>query len=73
MVFEQQIKQCIAEAMDSSVLKEKHEKLKAEISEALESSGGLDGSLMKGNVKEGNSKFDGSRVEANFEANRSFA
>ncbi|CAL5351373.1 hypothetical protein CsSME_00038698 [Camellia sinensis var. sinensis] len=73
MVLEQQIKQCIAEAMDSSVLKEKHEKLKAEISEALESSGGLDASLIKGNVKEGNSKFDGSRVEVNFEANRSFA
>ncbi|KAL6998393.1 Chromatin assembly factor 1 subunit p50 [Sarracenia purpurea var. burkii] len=73
LVLEQQIKQGIAEAVSSSVLKDKHEKLKAEISEAMESSGGLDGSLIMGNLNQGNSKYDGTKVEVNFEANRSFA
>uniref|UniRef100_A0A5B6YPI6 acetyl-CoA carboxytransferase n=1 Tax=Davidia involucrata TaxID=16924 RepID=A0A5B6YPI6_DAVIN len=71
--LEQQIKQSLAEAMNSLGLKENHEKLKAEISEAMESSGGLDGSLVKENLKENSSKYDGSRIEINLQANRSFA
>uniref|UniRef100_A0A5B6YPI9 acetyl-CoA carboxytransferase n=1 Tax=Davidia involucrata TaxID=16924 RepID=A0A5B6YPI9_DAVIN len=71
--LEQQIKQSLAEAINFSGLKERHEKLKADISEAMESSGGLDGSLVKRNLKEDNSKYDGSRVEINLQANRSVA
>ncbi|XP_043707178.1 acetyl-coenzyme A carboxylase carboxyl transferase subunit alpha, chloroplastic-like [Telopea speciosissima] len=41
-----QIKQSLAEAISSSFV-EKHEKLKAEIAKAIESSGGLDGSLIQ--------------------------
>ncbi|THG17358.1 hypothetical protein TEA_018337 [Camellia sinensis var. sinensis] len=73
MVLEQQIKQSLAEVMDSTVLKEKHEKLKAEIFEAMESSGGLYGNLIKGNMKDGNSKYEGLSVKVNLEANRSMA
>ncbi|KAK3031364.1 hypothetical protein RJ639_036072 [Escallonia herrerae] len=69
--LEQQIKQSISEAMSSSALKEKHERLTAEISEAIEASGGMDGTSLQGNNS--SSKYDGSRVEINFEANRSFA
>ncbi|PIA54448.1 hypothetical protein AQUCO_00900767v1 [Aquilegia coerulea] len=40
------ITESLAEALSSSGLTEKHEKLKAEISQAMESSGGMDGSLI---------------------------
>ncbi|KAF5200176.1 Acetyl-coenzyme a carboxylase carboxyl transferase subunit alpha protein [Thalictrum thalictroides] len=40
------ITQSLAEALSSSGLTERHEKLKAEISQALEFSGGMDGSLI---------------------------
>ncbi|KAL6954332.1 Chromatin assembly factor 1 subunit p50 [Sarracenia purpurea var. burkii] len=73
LVLEQQIKESLAEAMNSSGLKDKYEKLKSEISEAMESSGGLYGSLVKENIKEGNSNYDGSRVGVNLEAKRSLA
>ncbi|XP_052173148.1 acetyl-coenzyme A carboxylase carboxyl transferase subunit alpha, chloroplastic-like [Diospyros lotus] len=67
-----QIKQNVAEAMDSSVLKEKYENLKVQISEAMKSVGS-NGSLVTGNVEGGNSKYDGSRVDVNVEANRSLS
>lgn len=56
----EEIKMSLAEALNSSSeLKEKHEKLKAEISEAL----GSNGSLNKEDPSEGNSKYDETRVE----------
>ncbi|KAA8516330.1 hypothetical protein F0562_016623 [Nyssa sinensis] len=67
--LEQQIKQSLAEAINSSGFKEKYEMLKADVSEAMESSGGLDGSLAKKILKEDNSKYDRSRVEINLQAN----
>ncbi|XP_052482336.1 acetyl-coenzyme A carboxylase carboxyl transferase subunit alpha, chloroplastic-like isoform X3 [Gossypium raimondii] len=45
--LQQQIKQRILEVISSSELKEKHQELKAEISEAIQSSGGANGSLQK--------------------------
>ncbi|MBA0638368.1 hypothetical protein Godav_029694 [Gossypium davidsonii] len=45
--LQQQIKQRISEVISSSELKEKHQELKAEISEAIQSSGGANGSLQK--------------------------
>ncbi|XP_021289111.1 acetyl-coenzyme A carboxylase carboxyl transferase subunit alpha, chloroplastic [Herrania umbratica] len=65
--LEQQIKQRLSEAISSSELKGKHEELKAEISEAIQSSGGTDGSLQK------ETKYEEPRVEINLGANRSFA
>ncbi|KAF5750868.1 acetyl-coenzyme A carboxylase carboxyl transferase [Tripterygium wilfordii] len=69
--LEQQIKQRLSEALSSTELKEKHEELGAEISEALKSSGGLDGSLKPENATEDISKYDEPRVEVNLGANRS--
>lgn len=71
--LEQQIKQRIAEAINSPELIEKHEKLKMEISKAIESSRRSDGSLKKEDQKDDNANVDGSRVEINLGANRSFA
>lgn len=71
--LEQQIKQRIAEAINSPELIEKHEKLKMEISKAIESSRRSDGSLKKEDLKDDNANVDGSRVEINLGANRSFA
>ncbi|XP_017977126.1 PREDICTED: acetyl-coenzyme A carboxylase carboxyl transferase subunit alpha, chloroplastic [Theobroma cacao] len=65
--LEQQIKQRLSEAISSSELKGKHEELKAEIFEAIQSSGGTDGSLQK------ETKYEEPRVEINLGANRSFA
>ncbi|KAG5550409.1 hypothetical protein RHGRI_015385 [Rhododendron griersonianum] len=54
--LEREMKRSIAEAINSSGLKEKHEKLEAEIeeqiSEAIGSNRGLNGSLVKGNMEE---------------------
>ncbi|KAF8396880.1 hypothetical protein HHK36_018515 [Tetracentron sinense] len=71
--LKQQIKQSLAEAVNSSALIEKHEKLKVDISKAMESSSGIDGSLRQEALKEGGSKYVGSRVEINSDAKRSFA
>ncbi|KAL2481235.1 Acetyl-coenzyme A carboxylase carboxyl transferase subunit alpha [Abeliophyllum distichum] len=71
--LEAEIKQAVAEAISSAELKEKYEKLQAEILEATKSSVGSDGSLVKPNVEDDQSKHDGSPVEVNSsEANRSF-
>lgn len=64
--LEQQIRQKLATAMNSSEIKSKHEELLAEI--ALESNG----SLKNDDPKEGTPKNDESRVEINLGANRSF-
>ncbi|KAL2502618.1 Acetyl-coenzyme A carboxylase carboxyl transferase subunit alpha [Forsythia ovata] len=71
--LESEIKQAVAEAISSAELKEKYEKLQAEILETTKSSVGSDGSLVKQNVEDDQSKHDGSPVEVNTsEANRSF-
>ncbi|OVA17693.1 Acetyl-CoA carboxylase [Macleaya cordata] len=49
--LKQQIKQRLAEVLTSSPLVEKHEKLKGEIAQAMEFSGGSDGSILKEDVK----------------------
>ncbi|CAI9783106.1 unnamed protein product [Fraxinus pennsylvanica] len=69
--LEAEIKQAVAEAVSSPELKEKYEKLQGQILEATKSSVGSDGSLVKQNVDE-QSKHDGSPLEVNSEANRSF-
>lgn len=65
--LEQQIKQSLAEALSFPEFVEKHERLKAEIVETVESPEGSNGSLLADN--------DGFKagVEVNVDANRSFA
>lgn len=65
--LEQQIKQSLAQAMSFPELKEKHEKLKEEIVETIESLQGSNGSLLADN---GGAN---SGVGVNVDANRSFA
>ncbi|XP_027069442.1 acetyl-coenzyme A carboxylase carboxyl transferase subunit alpha, chloroplastic isoform X1 [Coffea eugenioides] len=61
----QQIKKSLVDAMSFSELQEKHKKLKAEISEDLESSKGTNGSLLKENIVDDNLKYDdGPKVES---------
>ncbi|KAL3531732.1 hypothetical protein ACH5RR_005253 [Cinchona calisaya] len=68
--LEQQIKQSIADATSFSELQEKHEKLKGEISEDLESSEGANGSVLKGNSRDDNLKYDhGRQVEVKIASN----
>lgn len=59
--LEQQIKRSLADAISFSELKEKHEKLKAEISEAVQPSGGSNGSLKYDDYK---LKSDEAKVES---------
>ncbi|CAA3027369.1 acetyl-coenzyme A carboxylase carboxyl transferase subunit alpha, chloroplastic [Olea europaea subsp. europaea] len=70
--LEAEIKQAVADAVSSPELKDKYEKLQAEIVEATKSSVGSDGSSVKQNVEDDKLKHDGSPVEVNSEANRSF-
>ncbi|XP_049408170.1 acetyl-coenzyme A carboxylase carboxyl transferase subunit alpha, chloroplastic [Solanum stenotomum] len=65
--LEQQIKQSLAQAMSFPELKEKHEKLKEEVVETVESLEGSNGSLLADN---GGAN---SGVGVNVDANRSFA
>lgn len=65
--LEQQIKQSLAQAMSFPELKEKHEKLKEEVVEIVESLEGSNGSLLADN---GGAN---SGVGVNVDANRSFA
>ncbi|KAG5583734.1 hypothetical protein H5410_044168 [Solanum commersonii] len=65
--LEQQIKQSLAQAMSFPELKEKHEKLKEEVVETVESLEGSNGSLLADN---GGAKAG---VGINVDANRSFA
>lgn len=69
--LEAEIKQAVVEAVSSPELKEKYEKLQAQILEATKSSVGSDGSLVQQNLDD-QLKHDGSPVEVNSEANRSF-
>lgn len=62
--LQQQIKQRLFEAINSSELREKYEELTAEISEVVESYGGSNGSLRNTDSKDG-SKHEESRVEVN--------
>ncbi|KAL3327317.1 hypothetical protein AABB24_035139 [Solanum stoloniferum] len=65
--LEQQIKQSLAQAMSFPELKEKHEKLKEEVVETVESLEGSNGSLLADN------SGANSGVGVNVDANRSFA
>nr|DAD29354.1 TPA_asm: hypothetical protein HUJ06_030822 [Nelumbo nucifera] len=60
----QQIKQSLAEAVSSSELIEKHEKLKEEMTKTMESSGGSNGSMNLEDLK-GGSLEDASRLKNN--------
>ncbi|KAK4730489.1 hypothetical protein R3W88_023477 [Solanum pinnatisectum] len=65
--LEQQIKQSLAQAMSFPELREKHEKLKEEVVETVESLEGSNGSLLADN------RGANSGVGVNVDANRSFA
>lgn len=52
------MKQSLADAMNFSELRDKHEMLKMEFSEALESSEGTNGSLLKESTVDDNLKYD---------------